>query len=258
MESLNESIAAAMDCGGLDIIEYLPYILQDFWDIGSSPEDITGLVKKYKKNPSSLEVLDLGSGKGAVSIILASELGCRCHGIDGIGEFVSYSQEKAREYKVDSLCTFEEGDIRTMLPGLGRFDCIILGAIGPVLGDYFKTLSALGVHLNDGGIIIVDDAYTEDSAQFERPGLLKKPELLDQIARAGMELVDEIVASGLEETKEIYDTQMELIVKRCGELCRKYPEKKSLFKAYEEQQAREYTVLDTELICSTFVIRKKP
>jgi ubiquinone/menaquinone biosynthesis C-methylase UbiE len=67
---------------------------------------------------SNLRVLDLGCGKGAVSVKLAAALKCNCYGIDGISEFIETSKEKAKEYGVDALCCFEVGDIREEVDAL--------------------------------------------------------------------------------------------------------------------------------------------
>lgn len=116
MKTLEESIAVAMD-GGQDtaIVPFLPYILQDFWEIGTPPEIIIDLVQKHCNDYSKLNVLDLGCGKGAVSLKLAQALKCSCYGIDGIPEFIRTSEEKALEYGVDALCRFEAADIRTRI-----------------------------------------------------------------------------------------------------------------------------------------------
>ena len=112
MKTLEESIAAAMDCAqDTVIVPFLPYILQDFWGLGTPPEIVIDLVQKHCKHCSNLNVLDLGCGKGAVSIKLAEALKCNCFGIDGIPEFIETAKEKAQEYGVESLCRFEVGDV---------------------------------------------------------------------------------------------------------------------------------------------------
>ena len=123
MKTLEESIAMAMDFGNnTAIVPFLPYIMQDFWDLGTPPEIVIDLVQKHCQKFSTLRVLDLGCGKGATSVKLAAELKCNCLGIDGIPEFIEISKKKAQEYDVESLCRFEVGDIREKIKGPDKSD----------------------------------------------------------------------------------------------------------------------------------------
>jgi cyclopropane fatty-acyl-phospholipid synthase-like methyltransferase len=251
MKTLEESIATAMDSQDVAIVPFLPYILQDFWEIGTSPEIVIDFIKKHCKDYAMLHVLDLGCGKGAVSVKLAATLKCKCYGIDGIPEFIETSKEKAREYGVYALCRFEVGDIRTKIAALGKFDVIILGAIGQVFGNYYTTLTTLLKHLTPEGIIIINDGYIDDTSTFQHPSMLPRRELLKQIAQAGMELIDETTSGTTN-----YAEEFENIEKRCRELMTKYPEKTSLFENYIQNQADEYDVLKNKVICSMMVCKR--
>ena len=257
METLEESIAVSMDRINHEVIEFLPYILQDFWELGTSADLVAGLIRKHKNNYQNIHVLDLGSGKGAVSVKLASELRCRCLGIDGISGFTDYANQKAKEYHVDDLCTFETGDIRTKIEPLGQYDVIVLGATGPIFGNYFDTLSGLSKHLAADGLIIIDDGYTDDNGGTSYPWAFHKSELLKQIHDAGMELADEIINDDTEDIEDQYNTELDNINKRCQELVEKYPEKKHIFLEYRDRQKEEYGLLGSEVICSVMVIKKK-
>jgi ubiquinone/menaquinone biosynthesis C-methylase UbiE len=258
MKTLEESIAVAMDMQDTAIVPFLPYILQDFWDLGTPPEIVINLIQKHcnagAKNLSPLQILDLGCGKGATSIKLAAALNCNCLGMDGIPEFIEMSKEKAREYGVEKLCRFEVGDIREKIKVLGKFDVIVLGAIGQVFGDYYATLTTLKKHLAPEGIIIINDAYIEDSSTFQHPAILPRRKLLAQTERAEMELIDDYtdVASG-----EEYTEQFESIQNRCEELIAKYPTKSTLFENYIQIQADEYDMFENDIICSIMVLKKK-
>jgi 2-polyprenyl-3-methyl-5-hydroxy-6-metoxy-1,4-benzoquinol methylase len=281
MKTLEESIAVAMDMQDTAIVPFLQYILQDFWDLGTPPEIVINIVQKHcdasfvapmprveplkpiaplqcvaplQKHNTPLQILDLGCGKGATSVKLAKTLNCNCLGIDGISEFIEIAKEKAQEYKVEKLCRFETGDIREKIKVLGKFDVIVLGAIGQVFGDYYATLTTLSEHLAPDGIIIINDAYIEDSSTFQHPAILPRRELLAQTEQAEMELIDDYtdVASG-----EEYTEQFESIQKRCNELIAKYPEKKSLFENYIQIQADEYDMFENDIICSIMVFKRK-
>lgn len=256
MKTLEESIAAAMDAQqDTAIIPFLPYIFQDFWELGTPPEIVINLIRKNCKNYQDLSVLDLGCGKGAVSVKLAAALKCNCLGIDGIPEFIEVAREKAGEYGVDTLCRFEAADARKKIEELGKFDVVILGATGPIFGDYNTALTSISKHLTNEGIVIIEEAYIDDTSEFQHPPILPRKELLKQFVQAGMELVDETVGQygeWMDSSKE-----MDMMQIRCNELKAKYPEKSYLFDNYLQNQDSEYDVLENEMIGSTMVLKSQ-
>jgi len=256
-KTIEESIITAMDGTDTRLVKYLPYILQDFWEIGTSSEEVIKIIKKYKTDYANLSVLDLGSGKGAVSIKIALELKCKCFGIDAIDDFVVFSNHKAQEYSINNICTFETNDIRTRITTLKKYDIIVLGAIGAIFGDYQATLLQLKPHLNPDGLIIIDDAYTEDNCTKDYPNILKKSELLKQINNAGMELVKEITINEIPVVTEGYESEFENLQKRCMELTEKHPEDKELFLGYIDTQKKEYGILSNEITPVLLVIKQQ-
>jgi cyclopropane fatty-acyl-phospholipid synthase-like methyltransferase len=257
MKTIEESVLTSMDCTDSEILPYLPYILQDFWEIGSDPDAIIKLIKKYCNNVTELKVLDLGCGKGAVSVKVSQKLGCTCYGIDAIPEFISFSASKAYEYGVGNLCCFEVGDIRERVKNLGKYDVIILGAIGQVFGNYFETLITLNNNLKDDGIIIIDDGYIEDESSFIHEHVFSKSELKKQISEARMQLIDEVIASDDKNIAVNYDAEYNNLLKRCQELSVKYPDNAEIFIKYSNQQKNEYDNMKTEIVCSTMVVKRK-
>jgi ubiquinone/menaquinone biosynthesis C-methylase UbiE len=255
MKTVEETIMAAMDCRDKEILPWLPYILQDFWAIGTEPEIVISLIKKHINNDRKCSVLDLGCGKGAVSVKIAEAFRYECHGIDALAEFISFAKTKAEECNVNALCRFETGDIRERILYLDKFDIIILGSIGQVFGNYYDTLTQLKPHLTDNGIIIIDDGYVDDESECAHPQILTKYEMLRQLENAGMQLVDEVLAD--ESLAQSYDKEYYNLARRCEELIDSYPKKAHLFLGYMEQQQKEYEKLKYEIICATMVVRRK-
>ena len=256
MDTLEESIAIAMDAQkDTEIIPFLPYIFQDFWELGTPPEIVISLVQRNFKNHSNLNILDLGCGKGAVSVKLAEALKCNCYGIDGIPEFIEASKAKSREYGVETFCRFEVGDIREKIEELDKFDVIILGATGSIFCDYYTALTKLSKHLTTEGIIIVEEGYITDTSTIQHPTYSSREELLMQFERAGMEIVDETLCK----YGEIADIAKEIedLTTRCNELKAKYPEKSSLFENYVQNQTSEFNVLENEMEGSIMALKKK-
>ena len=84
MKTIEESVVTAMDGSDKELFPYLPYILQDLWEIGADPTIIIKLIDKRFPNSDKLKVLDLGCGKGAVSIKVSQKFGYHCLGIDAV------------------------------------------------------------------------------------------------------------------------------------------------------------------------------
>lgn len=257
MKPVEESVVTAMDGTDKEIFSYLPYILQDAWEIGTDPETIIGLVKKHTMEHNRLRVLDLGCGKGPVSVKLAKELNCTCVGIDAVREFVDEACKRAAEFGVSSLCEFKVEDIRESVKRLSRFDIIVLGAIGPILGDYYSTLTTLSKLLTKNGLIIIDDGYIEDNSDFSHPLMQRKETILSQIKDSGMYLLDEVVAQN-DQIKEADEYIFSNLKTRCNELIEKYPGKKNLFEDYIKKQEEENEILENRVVCSTMVIKRLP
>lgn len=245
----------AMDGSDVNLFPFLPYILQDYWEIGTDPAVVSGLIRKHTRNYSDLKVLDLGCGKGPVSVKTALKFKCSCLGIDAVGEFIDEASRKAKEYGVGHLCRFETGDIRERVKNLSGFDVIILGSIGPVFGDYSQTLTALKKCMADGGIIIIDDGYTESNSDYTHHLTLKQDDVYRQISASGFKLIDEIV-HGKDLIKGLSDELLEGLKTRCCELMEKFPDKTALFKNYIQKQEEESLALEEKIICAIMVIKK--
>ena len=252
MKTIEDSVVHAMDGTNSQIFKYLPYILQDLWEFGASPEIIINLIKKHKSDFERLKILDLGSGKGAVSIKIAKEFKCHCFGIDAVREFVDESIIKAKEYNVEKYCEFEVGDIRTKLFDEINFDIVMLGAIGPVFGDYYSTITRIKNCLSDG-LIIVDDSYLDEKSNFSHSQIEKKSNIINQIDNAGMKIIDEVIISK-EQIKESNKNIFNKIKIRCEELIIKEPKNEHLFANYIKNQENENEVLEQEVICSTMLM----
>jgi 2-polyprenyl-3-methyl-5-hydroxy-6-metoxy-1,4-benzoquinol methylase len=253
MRTIEESVVIAMDGKDKNLYSYLPYILQDLWEFGASPEIIINLIKKHKSDFESLKILDVGCGKGAVSIKIAKEFKCNCFGIDAVKEFVDELMIKAKEYNVEKYCTFEAGDVRTKLIDEIKYDIVLLGAIGPVFGDYYSTLTRIKNCLLSDGLIIVDDSYINETSNFSHSQIEKKSHIIHQITNAKMRIIDEVIISE-EQIKESNKNIFNKIKTRCEELIKKEPKDSHLFEEYIKNQEIENEVLEHEVICSTMVI----
>ena len=60
-----EKLARSLSWETTELLPFLPYLLQDFWELGSDPDVMTELIEKYAGASEKIRILDLACGKGA-------------------------------------------------------------------------------------------------------------------------------------------------------------------------------------------------
>lgn len=243
MPSIEEKLAKSLTAESIELIPYLPYLLQDLWELGSSPQDIIGMIFKHLQVSENTMVLDLACGKGAVSVNLAKSLGCKVTGIDIIPEFIDFADKKAKEYGVENLCEFKVGDINEVVKVEKDYDIVILGAVGDVLGNPEETIEKLKSTVKKGRYICIDDAYGKDDSD---ENYLTREKWFEIFQKVGVQLINEKIIAD-DEVASINDEQQAFIVKRATELKEKYSEKAHLFTSYIRSQQAECEELENDI-----------
>lgn len=255
MKDLKSSIVESLDGGANpELFPFLPYLLQDLQEIGTDPVLAEKMIRRnITKHP--LKVLDLGCGKGAVSIHLAKALGCNATGIDGMPDFIEAANKIADTQGVSHLCKFRQGDIRVEIRNCKSFDLVILGAINPVFGFIGQTLDAITPTLVPEGYVLIDDGFKEDNTMPDYNKVISRSEFYHQIAEKKFEIVEEkiIPAEDLAGSNRKIQGQ---IVKRANELMGMYPEKRHLFSNYVQAQEDEIETIENKLVVGMWLLRK--
>ena len=221
-DNTNEKLAKSLTADTTDIIPFLPYLLQDLWELGSSGQEMRELLQRHVPVTAGFTALDLGCGKGAVSVTLAKGLGIRCKGIDLIGDFINEAREKAIEHGVDGLCEFAVGDIKQAVLHEQNYDLVIFGAVGDVLGDRPETIRALMSAIRPGGYILLDDGYLSadgDCALLFDGEYPTFDEWRAMFEKGGLQLI----AYSPAEDRPNDDRDFECISQRAQELITEYP-----------------------------------
>ncbi len=251
MSNVEEKLAKSLTAESTELIPYLPYLLQDLWELGSSPRDIVDMTKKHIQVSKNTKVLDLACGKGAVSVHVAKALGCMIRGIDIIPEFIDFANKKAQEYGVENLCEFKVGDINEAVKVEKDYDVVILGAVGDVLGNPEETIQMLKSTVKNEGYIFIDDAYGNDDSDVR---YLTREKWLIFFQNAGVKLLDERFIEE-DEMKSINDEQQSFIAMRANQLKERYPEKAYLFESYIKSQQAECDELENEISVVTMLLQ---
>ncbi|MCK4942180.1 MAG: class I SAM-dependent methyltransferase, partial [Candidatus Aminicenantes bacterium] len=140
-----------------ELVPFIPELLTDLWELGSSPELILQWIHDFDLPPDLIRVLDMGCGKGAVSISLAKKFDFQVKGIDFFEPFLKEAEKKAKEFNVSTLCQFCLADIREAVLSETEYNMVIYTAIGSVLGSLDQSIGKLRLTVNEGGLIIIDD-----------------------------------------------------------------------------------------------------
>lgn len=253
MKPVEQKVVESLDGGGnMAIYPYLPYLLQDLWEMGSDPELILSLIRRSFDPP--LRILDLGCGKGAVAIRLARELDCHVTGVDAMPGFIAEANDYASRFEVERKVSFQVGDIRQFHLEPARWDVIILGAIGEALGGLQKGLLHLLPALGEQGGIILDDAFIEQEVQTDYKRALRREEFFNQIDQAGFRVVHQVLEPA-EKPTESSLLFLNLIGRRVDELVRREPAHEPIFRAYLQSQEYETNRLKDTLVCGVWVLK---
>lgn len=240
-----------------ELIPFIPYLLQDLFELGSSPKIIIEILKSLELSPKS-KLLDIACGKGAVSIQIAQRLGFSCKGIDLFKPFIEIAREKALEAGVRHLCKFEVNDINNVIFKEKNYDVLILAAAESLLGEVDEAIGKLRNCVIDNGIIIYDGAFLNESSSLDNPdySVIKKyADTIKQLTSYGDEIIKEAIIPA-EETMAINNAYTDVIRKRADELLLKYPEKKKLFFGYIEKQEAECSIIENDLTGCIWCIKK--
>ena len=262
IKEIEEKLACSLSAETTELLPFLPYLLQDFWELGSDPEVMCGLIQKHVDLSPETRVLDLACGKGAISVKIAERLQAKVKGIDILPEFIEYAVRKASEYNATDLCEFIIGDINEAIDHEKDYDIVIFGAAGIVLGNPAEMLRKLKSVIKPGGYILIDEGYLPDNVKqsdvkCNSYELLTEKQWATLFREAELELVDTVFdennntpASGDRETG------MGFITARADELIEMHPDKKAIFEGYVLNQQNEYDDIDNTLICATWILKK--
>ena len=256
-QETQKRLAESLTSDSVEIIPFLPYLLQDFWSLASDPDEMISLLRSHTDFGSHSKLLDLACGKGAVSIHLAKEFDCRSKGIDLIFEFIEEAKEKAAEYGVTDLCTFITGNVNDSVAVERDFDLTVWGGSGDLLGSYPKTIEGIARTVRPGGYILMDDGYITDLKQNLRfhHNYLTKAEWEQAFIENNLAVV--ACSEAIQEIDpEAYSEDLGNIRRRAEELIRQHPGQKELFDDYVKGQQAEYEDLQDGFVPALWLLKK--
>ena len=256
----NNSIQSVADSLESDkkLLPYMSYLLQDLWALGSSVDQILDLLSSLSLSQDAVKILDLGCGKGALSVQIASKFGFNIVGVDAMPEFLNDANKKASEFKVSELCTFIEQDILLYVKDRHDFDIVILASLGGIFGSNENTIKKLRTQVRRGGYIVIDDGYLKKREFFSRKGYThyqNYEKTVENLTEYNDRLLNEI--STTEVSTKINDEYLKVIEIRSIELIDQYSEIENDLNRYLDVQREECDILNNELEGMIWVLKKR-
>jgi SAM-dependent methyltransferase len=248
-------IAAALDATP-KLVPYLAELLTDLWDLGSSPD----LVKDWLRElalPAQTKVLDLGCGKGAISLTLARDLGFKVHGIDLFEPFILDARARASEWGLDHLCRFEQGDLKQALQSATGYDVVVYASVG-ALGRLDHTVARLRQTVGRGGYMVIDEGFLAPGVD-PQPGfgtLVPHAETNRLLTSHGDEILHERTMDPAE-MRALDERYIESISTRAEELAAAHPGDADLIRSYIDRQQAAAAAWERSAISAAWLVQRK-
>ncbi len=254
MDNTDQDFLDSLDLLDKEMEKYIPFVLQDLWELGSIPEYIYQLIDNNIDTKKIKKIMDFGCGKGAVLSYLAKRMEFQGFGIDIVPEFIEFANRHSIENSVNDRLNFSIGDILEYIGRNEKYDMVIYGYDSGLLGDVYNTISQLQNSISDSGYLILEIAFTLDEKE-RIEGLPAKKELLEQLDKSVLKTVDKIFWD-TNKIRTINNQNNHYINKRIQELKKTYPEQTQIFERYISNQMDECKLIENEMICSTWLMSK--
>ncbi len=252
----DEMVAHALEAP-LELLPFLPELLADLDELGSDAEQIVGVLRDLPLPPAA-RVVDLGCGKGATAIEVASVLTLQVLGIELFEPFVAQATAAAQVAGVSHLCQFRHGDISVVPDGLMPVDVAVFAALGDVLGNPAETMGVLRQYVRPGGHVLVADVFLRDGGTTTFPGFehyRPRAETVRGLTAWGDVLVTETVGETDRDDDE-GDDDVVAIHRRAVALATRHPEHREQLLAFAAHQAAANAHIAENLVDAVWVLRR--
>ena len=239
-----------------NIFMYMPELLEDLWSLGASLDSIVEILKPLYMPTGNTNVLDLGCGKGAVSVTLAQKYNCIVLGVDNSKNFLRVAKKKARQHDVEDLCRFELIDIFDFLKKESKFDIVIFASLGGLLGNFRECIGRLRQMVYPNGYIVIDDGFSTGGSKIEEAGFehfISHDDTIEQLTSYGDVLLEEINTE--REKSKINLQYLETIKRRAKQIIQRKPDLSETITRHIISQEKACEVLDKHVTGAIWLLQ---
>lgn len=250
---LRKLVAQSLDAPP-ELLPWIPQLLEDFSDLAGPAEDLLELMRGLSISAES-RVLDLGCGKGSISMKVADAYQCRVFGVDAMPEFVRSAAQEARRRGLDRFCRFVCADVREFWQEHRSFDFVIYWGVGQYLGSPAEYMSYLRKQLRPGGHVFLDDDFVDDDVSSSAADIPTRTQMRAALQSHGDLIVREQVSDSVDSiaTEQRY---YRCIEQRAQHLATTRPELSPLLDKFLENQRMAQSALHDGLRYAAWAIRK--
>lgn len=246
-----EELGKSLSTNDQEILKYIPYLLQDLWELGGRPDIQLSLIKAL--NLKNIKILDVGCGKGSSLIKILKYQTGKGVGVDIVEEFIEEAKNKSIEWEVDDRVEFRAEDLVETLKKEKNYDVVLYGVDSNVLGEIEECFERLKPALKNEGYIIAETIYPKVEMN---DSIASQKEFQRQAQKAGFVLLEEKIWD-IEDVKFMNQENTAKIVARAQELIAKYPQEKAMFERYIHSQVEESKELEDDFSCVSVLCQLK-
>lgn len=216
------------------LVPYIPQLLADMWSLSVPPETVLELLRDEECTRDISKIMDIGCGKGAISISLARQFGYQVYGLDIYAPFVDEARTRAQEFGVDEICRFENENIKKVIHIPADYDMVLLIWVGGVLGSIADSIGQIRHLIRSGGYMLIGEGCFKDGVNTEYEFQLRFIDL--KATRKALTLHGDVILKEMiippEEISSYYREYIDSLregAKKCSE---KHPEHTELLWEY--------------------------
>lgn len=251
----NEMVAYALEAP-TELLPFLPELLADLDELGSDAEQIAGVLRDLALPPTA-SVVDLGCGKGATAMAIASELGLRVLGIELFEPFVAHAAALPPSSGRHRDGTGTGATPPRPVQGLPPADVAVFAALGDVLGDPAETMRVVRQYVRPRGYVILADVFLREGGSVAFPGFERyrsRVETVRGLTVWGDELLREVLEIDHEDDDS--DEDAAAIHRRASALAEQHPEHRDQLLAFANYQAKANAHIAENLVDAVWVLQR--
>ena len=241
-----------------EILPYFPELLAGMWSLGVPPDSVVTLLNGCHLPAGETSVLDLGCGKGAVSITLARHFGFEAHGIDLYEPFIEEARKGAWERGVGYKCSFRQGDICKAVQGKGEYDLVLHIWVGGVLGDGGKSVGRIRHLIRRGGYMVFGYGCLKDGIRADHP-LLQGFERCQTVMRKLMKHGDTVIRQTTipeDRISDLHRQYIDSLQKGAHKCAREHPEHAGQLWEYVSKHEEMCRVMENRVDSCLWLVKK--